>query len=548
MIHCPACGAGLRFNVEMQEMVCDHCDNSFAVKEIDDNESFDAKGHRVFDMSIFVCPDCGAELAVDDPNDAVGFCPYCGGASMLFDRVRQSWVPDGVIPFQITKEQCKQAYVKEVRRHLFVSRKYRNPELIESFRGIYMPYWSFECKQQTPYKVQGTETDDVEGETYRIKRTYNQWYETDYAISGFSHDASSSFDDHTSERIAPYDDEGIEAFHPGYLSGFYAEIGDMDQETYARYAQEVCQDFAAGQVPYSMTRAEARAIKTDVTSLTNVLYPVWFMSYRRKDKISYAAVNGQTGKVSADLPLSPLRIVAAAIAIAAALFALLGVTMSFLPSLKASAVLILCAAIAFVSGCFLTESLLSTLKQSLRLSSPPKSGDDELQEKPWAACSVTSGIFRALLLVIGIVLFATDGSYEGTARGIGVVLILIGLFKLVQWAYRQVEFELHNAKALKANKSSQLENGIIDTYLKNKTPFHVLWIVIFMTCFISAILGAADMMVLTHEAGKVLCYVLCVVLGLEILAYAVFQIVFQTKIAERKPPQMSKRGALYDTN
>ena len=33
------------------------------------------------------------------------------------------------------------------------------------------------------------------------------------------------------------------------------------------------------------------------------MFPVWFMSYRNGDRITYATVNGQTGKVAADLPI-----------------------------------------------------------------------------------------------------------------------------------------------------------------------------------------------------------------------------------------------------
>ena len=34
------------------------------------------------------------------------------------------------------------------------------------------------------------------------------------------------------------------------------------------------------------------------------MFPVWFLSYRNKDRVAYATVNGQTGKVVADIPVS----------------------------------------------------------------------------------------------------------------------------------------------------------------------------------------------------------------------------------------------------
>ena len=541
MVHCPTCDAGLRFEVESQQMACDHCGNRFDVESTSDNERFDAKGHQLLDLYIFACPDCGAELAVNSENDAVGFCPYCGGTSMLFDRIRQSWVPDGIIPFKVSKEQCKQSYVDEVRRHPFVSNKYRDPNLIESFRGIYMPYWRFEGRQDKPYKVEGTETLDGSSANKKIRRTFEQWYNIDYTITGFSHDASSNFDDHTSEHIAPYHDAEIVKFHPGYLSGFYAEIGDMDKDTYERYAKERCQDYTATQLPISMTNEELRNIETDISSLSNALYPVWFMSYRRGDKISYAAVNGETGKVSADLPLSPLKIVGAALVLAAVIFALLYVAMGFLPSIKATGVLALSAVIAFASACFLSESNLGTLSQSLRLETRSKSGKTKAKSNPGTR-STLMAIVMTLVAVFGVALFVTDGSYQGSSRSLGFYACVIGGVYLLTWVISQVRFMIDNKEALRESKTSQLENGIVETYSKYKVLFTILKVVICATCVIALFLGISE------SAGKLASYALCVVLAIEVLAYAAAQIAFQTTIAEHRPPQMAKGGAFYDAH
>ena len=60
------------------------------------------------------------------------------------------------------------------------------------------------------------------------------------------------------------------------------------------------------------------------------------MSYRNKDKITYAAVNGQTGRVSADLPVSPWKVLLTVL-----LTGLLTIgAFFFLPSIKANVALI----------------------------------------------------------------------------------------------------------------------------------------------------------------------------------------------------------------
>ena len=262
MIHCPACGAGLRFDIDKQKMACDYCNQFFPVNEITDNTRDDAKKESTsYDAYIYACPDCGAELVSNDKNDAIGFCPYCLGASMLFDKVRREWKPDYVIPFEFNKEQCKEAYIREVKKHPFVSRKYCDPELIESFRGIYMPYWYYEGVQNGRYylKMSRKEISAV--------TEYTQEYIIDnYTLSGINHDASVKFDDHISERLEPYQTADKKPFHPGYLSGFYAETGDIDKDEYKEYVTEKFKDFTLSKIKGEVLDCE---INTETKTMSN---------------------------------------------------------------------------------------------------------------------------------------------------------------------------------------------------------------------------------------------------------------------------------------
>ena len=151
---------------------------------------------------------------------------------MIFDKMRQEWKPEHIIPFQVTKEDCKKAYCKEVRRHPFVSRKYSNPDLIESFRGIYMPYWSYRAVMQGQFSVRATSPRErISSDTYEIIH-YDLVGNSNLAMEGYSRDASLSFDDDISESLAPYEYKEQKPFVPGYLSGFYAETGNVDPHEY----------------------------------------------------------------------------------------------------------------------------------------------------------------------------------------------------------------------------------------------------------------------------------------------------------------------------
>lgn len=45
------------------------------------------------------------------------------------------------------------------------------------------------------------------------------------------------------------------------------------------------------------------AFGTKLEQTDSAMFPVWFLSYRNGSRVSYATVNGQTGKIAADLPV-----------------------------------------------------------------------------------------------------------------------------------------------------------------------------------------------------------------------------------------------------
>ena len=349
-------------------MVCDACLNHYKPDDPTLSNK-NASGQKIFESYVFTCPSCGGELLTTDEHDAVGFCPFCGGASMLFDRVHEQWEPDAIIPFQITKEQCKELYLAEARKSSFTAKEYCDPSLIDGFRGIYMPYWCYQAVMKGDFKLSFGRREGNSANEYVVTGTVNQ------KITGYGHDASESFDDRISEAIAPFDPHGHKPFAPGYLTGFYAEIGDVDARSYEGKATSILRKGAAqlllsDKKVLEGTRGGAVVVHEGQSTLPleikdsqRVLYPVWFLSYRNKDKVTYAAVNGQTGKVCADLPVSPKKILTS-IFLAGALIA--GI-LCFLPSAKANFSLFVTSALSALGLIILRKTFKNTVNKSTGL-------------------------------------------------------------------------------------------------------------------------------------------------------------------------------------
>ena len=71
---------------------------------------------------------------------------------------------------------------------------------------------------------------------------------------------------------------------------------------------------------------------TETKEVDSTMFPVWFMSYRNKDRVAYITVNGQTGKLVADLPIDPKKYILGSIFLAMPIFLFLVAFITLLPS------------------------------------------------------------------------------------------------------------------------------------------------------------------------------------------------------------------------
>lgn len=327
MIHCPNCGANPRFDIASQKLLCPQCGSSFDVSSFPE-ESSGAGSHEMpgeyagqpgkMQVTVYTCSQCGGELMSTD-TDAAAFCSYCGSHQILEERLSVQERPKRIIPFAVTKDDCKKAYARKLKRSLFAPKELRDPAYIEEFRGIYMPYWFYSFSQKGTITLNGT-VEHREGD-YRIVDSYDLSVDADNRFCGIAHDASTTYDDIISESLAPYDVRQTVPFRTTYLSGFYADIPDLRKSVYrhesaaiaARDTVEKIQDMEEFK-KYSIKELnDVSAVSrthTTVDSIESAMFPVWFLSYRKKDRVAYAAINGQTGKMTADIPIEPSRYLA----------------------------------------------------------------------------------------------------------------------------------------------------------------------------------------------------------------------------------------------
>ena len=125
--------------------------------------------------------------------------------------------------------------------------------------------------------------------------------------------------------IAPYRFQEAEDFTMAYLSGFQAEKRNLEssdlkpqaQSQVGEYSRKLLQETISGYTGVSV-REMRHSILADEWKYT--LLPVWALTYRYKEKSYYFAMNGQTGKVCGEVPLSWGRLAVLAAVVSAVAF------------------------------------------------------------------------------------------------------------------------------------------------------------------------------------------------------------------------------------
>lgn len=313
MFGCPNCGAGLRFDIGSQQLYCSYCDSSFDPETYVDDK--DAEERNELGVTVYTCTQCGAELISTD-NAVTGFCTYCGAEAMMESRMDRMARPTKIIPFQVSKSQCRDIYADRTRNNFYAPKEFRDPEFLERFRGIYIPYWTYNIGFKDKVTLPATKTY-TRGQ-YEYTEKYNVTVDLKGKYQGVPYDASSDFDDTIAENIAPFGKKDVKPFKPGYVAGFYADTADVGADVYRQdavnRASEQILDKAKDTVSDSLelklpTSDKTRNALLGTTCLSeeSTMFPVWFLTWRKRNRVAYAVVNGETGRISADIPVDIRR-------------------------------------------------------------------------------------------------------------------------------------------------------------------------------------------------------------------------------------------------
>lgn len=344
---CPNCNGDIQFSAKDQRFLCEYCNSSFTEQEmksiaarqeqqIQERPAEEVQTDSEFteQMSVYSCDSCGATIMADE-NTAATFCYYCHNPVILKGRVSGEYRPSYVLPFQIDRETAINHFKEFCKKKRFLPRDFLSAGQQEKIVGLYVPFWVTDVNVSAEMDALGKQVRSWTSGDYHYTETkeYALARKADILIRGLPADGASHIDDSLMEAVEPYDYQAVRPFEMQYLSGFLAEKYDVNmaamfprvQKRAVQASDQLVRKTMIGYSTVSVTRSD---IKIMSTKWEYMLLPVWFMTYKYKEKIYEFALNGQTAKFVGTPPLCKGRLAAFSAALgvaAAALTILLGV-------------------------------------------------------------------------------------------------------------------------------------------------------------------------------------------------------------------------------
>ena len=324
---CPSCTGPLEYSAATGKLECEYCLSSFTPEEIEafyaqKNERAEAAAQQVQQsdewnaetVRAYSCPSCGAELLCDVTTAATA-CPYCGNPTVVPGQFADTRKPDYLIPFKVEKEAAVAALKQHYKGKPLLPGSFASGNHLEEVKGVYVPFWLFDGEAKadvtftaTRSRVHTTPNERITTtEHYRVERSGRVSFEK------VPVDGSTKMPDTHMDAIEPFDYAQMEPFSMAYLPGFLADKYDVDAQGCAERAEERCRNSAIAAMEetvtgYSTCSVQRADVQIRQDHIHYALLPVWLLSTRWQDQNYLFAMNGQTGKLIGDLPVSKGRL------------------------------------------------------------------------------------------------------------------------------------------------------------------------------------------------------------------------------------------------
>ena len=320
---CESCGANMEFNPETQMLFCPSCgaekdfEKNRQVAEIAIAEAFAEAEKPDEQTKVYRCENCGAAVVVN-VDEVASECPFCSTPYVVESDELFGLKPTAVYPFTFDKEEALLKAKRHIKKKLFCPRKFKKSIDAKSVKGMYLPCFTFDSSTTSSYsgRIGKRHTRTVRTRNGMRTETYIVWRNVSGSISRWFDDvtvsATTKIDAKAFSKITPFNRETICVYEKSFLSGFFAthyekNIRTAWEEAQAQMEKEIRRAIIAQYDCDEVAYLNVSTAHSDVT-YKYVFFPVYLLLYKYKKKDYGLILNGNTGKATGKMPVSPLRV------------------------------------------------------------------------------------------------------------------------------------------------------------------------------------------------------------------------------------------------
>lgn len=308
MFPCPNCGGQLRFNVKRTRLICTSCGeptNPYTYKPTDD---INEKG---VNTKIYTCPCCAGEIQLID-NDGMEFCPYCGNQATMEERFSTAGAPKYIMPFNLDKEDAQKKYIEKTAKIHFAPDGLKDKKNVEKLVGLYTPYYLYDYSIYDEVEYAGIHRYD--SGSYEVTDLAKIKVKVDVQHLKVPFDASETLDDTIASELEPFPMGDLIDFNPNFLAGFFVENSSVNQDLYLEDSSDKAYDYVYKRVvakagEYTLKGGQETDIRQQIDGKLSykgcegAYLPLYFMTTRTNDRVSYSIINGASGETYIDMPI-----------------------------------------------------------------------------------------------------------------------------------------------------------------------------------------------------------------------------------------------------
>jgi len=230
------------------------------------------------------------------------------------------------VPFAINAEDSKRKYLEWLRGLWFRPGDLKKTAALVGVTGVYAPFFTFDAQAESNwsgwrgryYYTTQTYTTTVDGRSVTRTRQvrHTSWSYHSGHHSQFYNDilvnASSGLPEDILEKVYPYNLHGLIGYSTQFLAGFSAEEYTKNPVSLWLHARQVVTDSEWSACSRALNGDTQRGLRVNTQVFDpkwkHILLPVYVSSYLYRGKRYNFLVNGQTGEVQGEAPLSWAKI------------------------------------------------------------------------------------------------------------------------------------------------------------------------------------------------------------------------------------------------